>query len=320
MRSQRKPTTCRRIILGLLLCVVIRPPETAPGQCTATAASKINASDAAINNLFGDSVSVSGNVMIVGASLDDDACISDQNCNSGSAYVYRRVAGQWLEEDILTAADETAGDEFGTSVAISGNFAIIGAPMNDDAGAGPNVDSGSAYIFEYDGANWVQRAKLTASDDAAGDKFGMSVAIDGNVAVVGTPLDDDACVPPTTGCDSGSAYVYRYNGVNWNDETKLTAADDAEADEFGTSVAIDGDVILVGSRFDNDVQDRAGSVYVYRFDGNNWTEETKLKPSDPQSNHGIGRSVSISGNAALVGAVNDSDGGLGSGAAYVFRL
>ncbi len=220
-----------------------------------------------------------------------------------------------MEEDIITAADETAKDEFGDAVAISGNFAIIGAPKNDDGGA----ESGSAYIFEYDGVNWVQRAKLTASDDAAGDTFGMSVAIDGSVAVVGAPLDDDKC-PTDPDCDSGSAYVYRYNGTNWDDQKKLRASDHAAGDEFGTSVAIDGDVILVGSRFDDDGQNNAGSVYVYRFDGNNWTEETKLKPDDPKSNHGIGRSVSISGNAALVGAVNDQDGGLGAGAAYVFRF
>lgn len=314
MKSGFWKNSNRGMVIGLLLCVAGRPPANASGQCIGTDESRINASDADAIDVFGGSVSINGNVLIVGASLTDGACDEAVNCNSGSAYVYRRIADRWVEEDILTAADQSDDDRFGTSVAIEGNWAVIGAPQNDDGSA----DSGSTYVFEYNGADWIQRAKLTASDHSAGDAFGKSVAISGTVVVVGSALDDDACLADPD-CDSGAVYVYRYNGSNWNDETKLVAADDAPGDEFGTSVAIDEDVILVGSRFDDDVEDRAGSVYVFRFDGNDWMEETKLTPNDPQSNHGIGDSVSIDGDFALVGAVNDDDGGVGAGAAYVFR-
>lgn len=314
MRMRCKDRHGISTIVAMCVLFVSIVANVAKGQCKIPASSRFTASDTAARDDFGHAVSIDSDIMIIGAWLNDAACDMGDDCNAGAAYIYRNVGNEWIEERQLTAADATADDEFGTDVAIIGDLAVIGAPKNDDGGR----DSGSAYVFEFGGADWVQRAKLTASDHDADDRFGTKVAISRDVVVIGSPKGDDACFADSD-CDSGAVYVYRFNGVNWNDETKLTASDDAEGDEFGTSVAIDGDVILVGSRFDDDVEDRAGSVYVFRFDGNDWSEEAKLKPDDPQTNHGIGDSVAIDGNYALIGATNDDAGGVGAGAAYVFR-
>ncbi|MFQ5616567.1 MAG: hypothetical protein ACE5GO_08925, partial [Anaerolineales bacterium] len=148
---------------------------------------------------FGFSVAADGNTIVVGA-YGDDACCAD----AGAAYVFERDqggAGSWGEVTKLTASDAAAGDEFGVSVAISGDTIVVGARFNDGGGS----DAGAAYVFEHDqggAGNWGEVKKLTASDAATGDEFGGSAAISGNHLVVGSFRDDDA------GADSGAAYVF----------------------------------------------------------------------------------------------------------------
>jgi len=161
---------------------------------------KLTASDAAASDFFGVSVSISGDTAIVGALADDDV-----PNNSGSAYVFEKVAGTWTQVAKLTASDAAANDQFGLSVSISGDTAIVGAFLDDDV---PN-NSGSAYVFVKPVGGWDsvaspinEDAKLTASDAAAGDNFGVSVSISGDTAIVGAFGDDD--VPNA----SGSAYVF----------------------------------------------------------------------------------------------------------------
>ena len=159
-----------------------------------------------------------------------------------------------ISETKLTASDGTAYDFFGNSVSISDDTAVVGAVEDDDKG----VDSGSAYVFRYNGSAWVQEAKLTASDGEADDYFGVSVSISGDMVVVGAYGDDG--VP----ANSGSAYIFRYDGNNWVEEAILTASDGAEGDLFGYSVSISGDTVVVGAVFgdDNSVTD-SGSAYVF---------------------------------------------------------
>ena len=163
---------------------------------------KISASDGATIDFFGRSVSISGDVAIVGASQDDD-----NGSKSGSAYVYRLIGGTWTLEKKLTASDGAAEDFFGVSVSISGDVAIVGAYWDDDNGN----SSGSAYIYQrnWGGAdNWGELTKLTASDGTAYDYFGESVSISGDVAIVGAYLDNDR------GFHSGSAYYYDFSCGN----------------------------------------------------------------------------------------------------------
>ncbi len=265
---------------------------------------KLTADDAAAKDQFGFSVSISGDMAVVGAYADDDG-----GSWAGSAYVFRTDGSQWIQQQKLTADDAAAGDYFGRSVSISGDTAIVGAYGDDDG----ESDSGSAYVFQFDGGQWVQEQKLTAYDAANMDYFGFSVSVSGDAAIVGAHRDDD------DGLDSGSAYVFQFDGSQWIQLQKLTAGDAASEDGFGYSVSISGDAAIVGAYHDSDTESYSGSAYVFRFDGSQWTQQQKLTAADAARSDFFGESVSIGGDTAIVGASGDDDGGEASGSAYVFR-
>jgi len=279
---------------------------------------KLLASDGNAGAGFGSSVSVSGDpgneVAVVGVPF------------RSSAYIYRFNGSSWIEEQKLTASDGEFADRFGWSVSISGapgnEVVVIGANEDDDNGS----DSGSAYIYRFDGSSWIEEQKLVADDGAADDLFGFSVSVGGapgnEVAVIGAYQDDD------NGSLSGSAYVYRWGGSSWAQEQKLTAADGAAFDTFGYSVSVGGapgsEVAVVGALTDDDLGFSSGSAYIYRWGGTSWVQEQKLLPSDGDSADHFGNSVSVGGAAggevAVVGAYWDNDFGGDSGSAYVFRF
>ena len=276
---------------------------------------KITATDGASSDQFGYSVSISGDLAIVGAYLDDD-----NGGNSGSAYVYAKDQGgvnNWGEVKKIKASDGASNDDFGFSVSISGDLVIVGAILDNDNGS----SSGSAYVYYKDHGgvnNWGEVKKVTASDGASFDQFGRSVSISGDLAIVGSPFDDD------NGNSSGSAYVYAKDqgGVdNWGEIKKITATDEASNDNFGWSVSISGDLAIIGAYADDDNGSQSGSAYVYSKDQggvNNWGEVKKIKASDGASNDNFGYSVSISGDLAIVGSPFDDDNGSNSGSAYIF--
>jgi nucleoside-specific outer membrane channel protein Tsx len=239
---------------------------------------------------------------------EESALAPDLPDAAGPATVHAPALSALLGvEQKLTASDGAAGDQFGFSVAVSGDLAIVGAPSDDDNGA----SSGSAYLFDRSGGNWSQVAKLTADDAAAGDLFGGSVAISGDLALVGANLDGDG------GPGSGSAYVFD-GSAGWSQVAKLTASDAVGGDQFGSSVAISGDLALIGASLDDDGGDRSGSAYVFDRLGGNWSQVAKLAASDAAAGDQFGLSVAISGDLALIGAPLDDDGGDRSGSAYVF--
>ena len=172
---------------------------------------------------------------MVGAPADDGAGRFEQ----GSAYVFVRSGGVWSQQQKLEASDAATFDFFGFSVAISGETVVVGA-RSDERAAGRN--QGSAYVFVRSGGVWSQQQKLEASDAAAGDVFGSSVAISGETVVVGAVLDDGAA-----GRDQGSAYVFVRSGGVWSQQQKLEASDAAAVDFFGRSVAISGETVVVGA-------------------------------------------------------------------------
>lgn len=206
----------------------------------------------------------------------------------------------------LTASDGATGDGFG-SVAICGDTAIIGAKRDDDNG----TDSGSAYIFVHEGSAWNQRAKLTATDGAALDEFGHSVAVSGDTVVVSSHGDDDS------GDSSGSAYIFVWDGIAWTQQAKLVAGDAAALDAFGFA-AISADTVIVGAHNDDDKGESSGSAYIFVQEGTTWTQQAKLTASDGATGDHFGWSVAISGDTAIVGALDDDDNGESSGSAYVF--
>ncbi|MDA8962900.1 thrombospondin type 3 repeat-containing protein [Pseudomonadales bacterium] len=263
---------------------------------------KLTASDGATSDWFGSSVSLDGDTAVIGAQGDDD-----NGSDSGSAYVYVRSNGVWSEQQKLTASYGAQYDNFGFSVSIDGDTAVIGARLDDDNGS----NSGSAYVYVRSNGVWSEQAKLTASDGAAFDRFGRSVSIDGDTALIAAYGDDN-------GNDSGSAYVYvRSNGV-WSEQAKLTASDGAGSDNFGYSVSIDGDTAVIGAFEDDDNGDRSGSAYVYVRSNGVWSEQQKLTASDGAADDLFGWSVSIDGDTAVIGAFEDDDNSYDSGSAYVF--
>ncbi|WP_095987402.1 DUF7507 domain-containing protein [Cystobacter fuscus] len=260
---------------------------------------KLTASDAVAFDRFGSSVALSGDTAVVGARGDDTAAGSE----TGSAYVFVRSGTAWSQQAKLTASDAAAGDLFGWSVALSGDTAVVGAP-DDDTGAG------SAYVFVRSGTAWSEQAKLTASDAAALDSFGTSVALSGDTAVVGAPNDDTAA-----GSETGSAYVFVRSGTAWSQQAHLTASDAAAGDFFGWSVAISGDIAVVGAYADDTAAgQQAGSAYVFVRSGTAWSQQAKLTASDAAAFDSFGVSVAISGGTVVVGALGDA------GSAYVYVL
>ncbi len=264
---------------------------------------KLTASDGAADDGFGTSVSVSGDTALVGANGDDD-----NGSASGSAYVFVRSGTTWSFEQKLTASDGAADDFFGYSVSVSVDTALVGAHEDDDDGS----RSGSAYVFVRSGSTWTQQQKLTASDGAAEDQFGWSVSVNGDTALVGARYDDD------NGSASGSAYVFLRSGSIWGQQQKLTASDGAVIDQFGWSVSVNGDTALVGAYVDDDHGNASGSAYVFARTGTIWVQQQKITASDGAAEDFFGRSVSVNGDTALVGANGDDDNGSASGSAYVF--
>ncbi len=271
---------------------------------------KLTASDAQPGDTFGCSVSISGDYAVVGA--------HSHNSHTGAAYIFKRNGSNWSQVAKLTASDGAISDEFGFSVSISGDYAISGAYNDTDFGVNY---CGSAYIFEKPVTGWVdmtETTKLFAYDPGPtpSERFGYSVAIDANYAIVGADLSS----PSPQLDDSGAAYIFKREGIYWNQQPpKLTASDASGADWFGCSVAIDANYAIVGATGDDidAVNGQTGCAYIFKcIGGPVWIEQDILFASDPFKSDYFGNSVSISGDYALVG----TPGFLKPrGAGYVFR-
>lgn len=270
--------------------------------CSAQVQVKLTASDGVTEDRFGWSVAVSGEKALVGASRNDD-----NGVDSGSAYIFERQNGTWVEVAKFTSEDNTGGDAFGIRSALSGNRALIGATADDDAGG----SSGSAYIFELIDGAWTQTAKLTASDAEAADVFGISVSLSGDRALVGAYFEDE------NGDNAGAAYIFELQNGAWIQTAKLLADDGVAGDLFGASVSISGDRAVVGAL--NHINDTAnsGSVYVFELQDGGWSQVAELIPNDvgPYAKFG---NVSLYGNKILVGAGGELPE-TNTGAAYLFE-
>lgn len=258
---------------------------------------------------FGYSVSISGEYAIVGKPYDS----INLNLAQGSAYIFKRIGGVWIEQAKLVASDGSYADWFGSSVSISDDLAVVGARSDDSASL---IAQGSAYIFQRNGNNWIQRAKLRASDGANGDYFGYSVSISGSLVLIGSPYDDVG-----SNYDQGSVYSFYGSGADWSSQLKLTAPDGAPSDRFGYSVSINGSHAIVGCELD-DIGSNSdqGSAYIYWNDGpEDWYFQTKLTASDGAAGDNFGNSVFINGTYAIVGAkFDDKNTNQDQGSAYIF--
>jgi hypothetical protein len=274
------------------------PTQDAVGQMK-----KLLASDGAAGDRFGQSVAISGDTAVIGASNDD--------ANRGAAYVFVRTGTVWSQQQKLTASDGAAGDFFGFSVAINGNTIAVGSP-SDDIDVFSD-DKGSVYVFTQVSGSWIEQTKLFASDREDEDKFGISVALNSSgTLVIGAYFDDIG-----GNSNQGSVYVYSGTGPIWFFQTKLTASDGVADDNFGEKVAIDGNWILVGS-YRDDIGANVDQGSAYLFDSLSSYAETKLTNPSVAANGLFGFSVAISGDFVVVGAMNDIVLGVSSGSATIF--
>ena len=248
---------------------------------------------------FGVSVALSGdgNTALVGAIYK----AVGSNSGQGAAYVFTNSGGSWSQQQELTASNGAAQDQFGNSVALSGdgNTALVGTDVKK---VGSNSQQGAAYVFTRSGGTWSQQQELTASDGAAWDEFGVSVALsgNGNTALVGA-------FDKTVGSNSvqGAAYVFASSGGSWSQQQELAASDGATWDQFGDSVALsgDGNTALVGA---------GNATYVFTNSGGSWSQQQELAVAGVVA-------LSSDGNTALVGAyLNTVGSNYYQGAAYVF--
>ncbi|MCL4177971.1 MAG: FG-GAP repeat protein [Verrucomicrobia bacterium] len=291
---------------------------------------------------FGTSVAVSGDTVVVGASLESSSATGvdgDQSDNSahgaGGAYVFVRNGTNWSQQAYLKASNTDAGDGFGAGVAVSGDTVVVTAYHEGSSATGVNGDqsdnsapsAGAAYVFVRSGTNWTQQAYLKASNTEAEDWFGMSVAVSGDTVVVGTTVE----ASNATGVDgdqsdnsaalSGAAYVFVRAGTNWSQQAYLKASnsyggspDYPYGDLFGLSVAVSSDTVLVGAPAEsssarglngnqNDNSASAsGAAYVFVRNGTTWSQQAYLKASNTDAYDGFGYKVALSGDTLVVGA------------------
>jgi len=276
---------------------------------------KLTAVDQAVNDLFGFAVAVNGDVAVVGArSADCSALIHD----CGAAYVFRRNGGgQWSQEAKLMASDKAAGDQFGASVSFDGNRIVVGSVFDDCPNG--SQECGSAYVFAHNGSQWFEQGRLAASDLAANDNFGHSVALDGNWAMAGAVLNN--CDGGAEDC--GAVYLFHFNNGSWGPAGKLRGADTSTGDNFGNRVSLAGDLAVIGAEMDGCANGgtKCGSAYVFRRSGQTWIQEQKLRASNERALNTFGNVVATNGEAILVGAplADCEDDTVNCGVAYLFR-
>jgi len=277
--------------------------------CDITESREVFGSEVAADDQFGNYISVDGTLAVVGANRAD--CQAGGEC--GAVYVFQRGLNGWVEDQMLSASDAGAGDQFGRRVSISGELVVVGAGMAD---CNDGADCGAAYVFRRAAAGtWVEQQILAASDGAAGDNYGYAVHSDGDRILIGAENAD--CVG---GVDCGRVYAYHHNGSSWVEDQKLTASDEDPDQTFGRSVFVSGNRAVVGApRVDCGAGIECGAVYFFEHDGSSWSERDRVAPADLGASDRFGWSVVIDGNTAMVGAIaQDCISGADCGAVYVY--
>lgn len=316
----------------------------------------LKASNTDAGDFFGGSLALSRDTLAVGAQREDSASGPGDNSanNAGAVYVFSRTGTVWSQQAMLKASNAEAVDNFGLSVALSGDTLAAGAPFEDSGatgtagGATAEADNGAAnagaiYVFVRSGTAWSQQAYLKTSNNEANDRIGTSLALDGDTLVAGVSLEDSAGVDQSdsSAVSSGAAYVFVRSGSSWRQQAYLKASNTDADDRFGSAVAIDGDVVVVGapeeaSAGDFDPQGDnsaagAGAAYLFSRAGEAWSQLAYLKPSTVDAEDNFGSDVAISGGAVALGAPGEDSGARGidgddsdnsaqgAGAVYVFE-
>lgn len=257
------------------------------------------------STLHGAAVAMRGSRAIVGAYGD-----SQNGSLAGAAWIYDLAGGVWQTTVKLTPKDGSAGpnDEFGWSVALDGDVAVVGARYDQ---TGFNYNAGTAFVFERIGGVWTQTARLVATDGTALEEFGAVVAVSGTTIAVTSRMDGQ------NGEAAGSVYIFEKTGSTWSQTAKILPADAGYHDYFGSALALSGDVLIAGTPGDSDIQNDAGSVYVFERSGGAWSQSARLTSPVVTAYENFGSAVAVDGLSAFIGVPADSTLGNQAGAVYV---
>lgn len=309
----------------------------------------LKASNTNSDDVFGNAVAVSGDTVIIGAPDEDSAAAGvnddatdNSSSSSGAAYVFVRTGTTWTQQAYLKASNTDPGDQFGYSVSVSGDTIVVGAPNEKSTAVGVNgnqasnsaILAGAAYVFVRNGTTWTQQAYLKASNTASFNYFGRSVTVDGNTIAVGADQYQSM----------GAVYVFVRNGTTWTQQATFSGSNTGAQDQFGWSVGLSGDTLVVGANLEDSdttgvnstgtdpaLQYNSGAAYVFVRIGTSWGQEAYLKASNTGSKDYFGTSVAVSGDTVVVGALFEDSNARGvnstgtdasinfdAGAAYVF--
>lgn len=291
---------------------------------------------------FGRAIAISGNTMVVGAPFEDSQTIGvngnqldNSSDEAGAVYVFEKVNDDWVQQAYLKASNSNSRDIFGISVAISGGTIVVGASGEDGLPNTPEdnsrTDSGAVYVFTRSDGIWSQQAYLKAANSGHYDEFGHSVAIDGDLLVIGAPHEDsdtdiiNGNTQDNTALNSGAAYVFSRSQGQWQQKAFLKASNSESNDLFGTSVSVSENLILVGSPNElNNSFINSGGVFIFKSLNNEWVQEANLMASNSEMHDKFGQSVSISEQTAVIGAplknsnpINEP-AAIRTGAAYIY--
>ncbi|MFT5154319.1 MAG: hypothetical protein ACI841_004326, partial [Planctomycetota bacterium] len=265
---------------------------------------KLIAASGASGDLMGWESILQGDEVFLGTPIGDGVVL-----DSGTVVIFDYDGVTWSEAQTLSVLSGADGDFFGRSLAVDGDFALIGAPRTDGIGA----NSGSAFVFERIAGVWTQVQELLASDATSGDQFGWALDLDGDTAVIGAWGQDAG------GTDSGAVYVFERSGGSFAEVQKLTPSD-APSGQFGWTVRVDGDWVVVGAALDDEAGFQGGAAYVFGHSGASWVEHQKLIPVDAAIGDKFGTTIELDGARFLGGAATADHGGNGAGTVYVYQL
>ncbi|MEX0937630.1 MAG: hypothetical protein WDZ59_07195 [Pirellulales bacterium] len=281
---------------------------TSPGRAELVAdLDRLTAESPSPSGNFGGAVAVSQHVAAIGAPRDGSAAFG-----AGSVTVLSRSGDTWLPGDAILPEVPQGGASFGHALDLSGDRIIVGAPYENLSGA-CCIDQGAAYIFERTGGGWAQVARLTAQEPVDRENFGISVALEGNLALVGAWEND------SSGGGSGAAYLFQRNLEGWQQVAQLLPDDPAPFDQFGVSVDLDGARAIVGAWGNDDHGTNSGSAYIFGIEDASWQQQAKLLPELSTDGGRFGGDVALSRPYAVVGAAGDATAAPGAGAAYLFE-
>lgn len=265
---------------------------------------KIVPADLGAQDQFGGAIAVQGDLVVVGASHQDDAT---HGVNTGAVYVYRDNGSTLVFEQKLLASNIGAGVQFGLDVAVDGDTIVVGSF------SGAALFTGAAYVFEYDGTSWSETQMLVGTGTGVYDAFSVGLGLDGDWLAIGASSKDEAF------SNSGAVYMYWHDGTSWNEVQKLTPADAGQDDYFGL-LDLDGNALAVSAvEHEDGTADNTGALFVFRESGGVWIEEQKLTASNAQDMDSLGRSISIDGDMIVAGALTDTTA-INAGSAYVFEF